>query len=179
MNNILEGVLKEFSKLAMIPRPSKHETKVANYLLNRLEELGISAEIDETGNVIGKVAATAGFEAVPLFVLQAHMDMVCVSDSTKPDYNPLTDSIELIRDEEYLRANGTSLGADDGIGIAIILYLLEQFKPVRSRLHLVPLKDTGVLDEEVYLDMNAIISGDTIGSLDDDMDLSEDVILDE
>ena len=128
MNNILEGVLKEFSKLAMIPRPSKHETKVANYLLNRLEELGISAEIDETGNVIGKVAATAGFEAVPLFVLQAHMDMVCVSDSTKPDYNPLTDSIELIRDKEYLRANGTSLGADDGIGIAIILYLLKNCK---------------------------------------------------
>ena len=58
-----------------------------------------------------------------------------------------------------------------------LMYLLEQFKPVRSRLHLVPLKDTGVLDEEVYLDMNAVVSGDSVGVMDDNMEFSEDVIL--
>lgn len=60
-----------------------------------------------------------------------------------------------------------------------LLYLLEQFAPIRSRLHLIPLKDTPVLDTESYLDMNAVISGDSVGTLDGDMYISEDVILDE
>lgn len=60
-----------------------------------------------------------------------------------------------------------------------LLYLLDQFKPLRSRLHLIQLKDTPVLDDEVYLDMNAVIAGDHVGVLDSDMEISEEVILDE
>ena len=60
-----------------------------------------------------------------------------------------------------------------------LLYLLEQFKPLRSRLHLIPLKDTPTLDDEIYLDMNAVVSGDTVGILDDDMEISEDIVLNE
>lgn len=60
-----------------------------------------------------------------------------------------------------------------------LLYLLDQFKPIRSRLHLIPLSDASVLDEQIYLDMNAVISGDSIGALDDNMVIEEDIILDE
>ena len=60
-----------------------------------------------------------------------------------------------------------------------LMYLLEQFKPIRTKLHLIQLKDTSSIDGEIYLDMNAVLSGDTVGSLDDDMYISEDVILEE
>ncbi|MCR5654165.1 MAG: hypothetical protein K6G07_00775 [Lachnospiraceae bacterium] len=58
-----------------------------------------------------------------------------------------------------------------------LLYLLEQFKPLRSRLHLIPLRDTPTLDDEIYLDMNAVVSGDTYGVMDDDMEITEDIVL--
>lgn len=122
--SILEEVLKEFEKIAAIPRPSHREGRVADYLADRLTELGMKVEVDEVGNVIANEAAVLD-EGEPLFVLQAHMDMVCVSDGSV-EYNPLTDGIKLTREGEYLKAVGTSLGADDGMGIAIILYLLQQ-----------------------------------------------------
>ena len=127
MSRVLEGVLKEFSKIAAIPRPSGQELRVAQYLCGRLRRLGAEVEIDRVGNVIGEVAATAGYEEKPLVALQAHMDMVCVADGSVK-YNPLSDGIKLRRGEEYLEAEGTSLGADDGIGIAIILYALQKIK---------------------------------------------------
>ena len=123
MTDVLEGVLKEFAQIASIPRPSKCEEAVADYLIGRLEALGAEVVTDRSGNLIAEIAAPSQ-EGKPLFALQAHMDMVCVSDGTRP-YNPLTDGIELVRDDDYLKANGTSLGADDGIGVAIILYVLE------------------------------------------------------
>ena len=122
MSEVLEGVLKEFEEIASIPRPSKCESEVADYLVGRLEALGAEVVIDKMGNLIAEIAAPSQ-EGKPLFALQAHMDMVCVSDGTRP-YDPLTDGIELLRDGDYLKAKGTSLGADDGIGIAIILYIL-------------------------------------------------------
>ena len=144
MSKILEEVLKEFERIAAIPRPSKHEGTVADYLVDRLKALGAKVEKDETGNVIAEIAAPSS-EGKPQFVLQAHMDMVCVSDGKKP-YNPLTDSIKLVRKGKYLRAEGTSLGADDGIGIAIILYLLENRAKEGITL---PLKVIFTVDEEV------------------------------
>ena len=144
MSKILEEVLKEFERIAAIPRPSKHEGTVADYLVDRLKALGAKVEKDETGNVIAEIAAPSS-EGKPQFVLQAHMDMVCVSDGKKP-YNPLTDSIKLVRKGKYLKADGTSLGADDGIGIAIILYLLENRAKEGITL---PLKVIFTVDEEV------------------------------
>ncbi|MBR1728978.1 MAG: beta-Ala-His dipeptidase [Selenomonadaceae bacterium] len=132
---ILDSVLSEFEKISVIPRPSKYESKVAKYLVERLNELGVKAEIDEVGNVIGEVAASKDFENKPVVILQAHMDMVCVSDSSK-NFDPLTDGIEIIREGEYLKAKGTSLGADDGIGIAIILHILANHSK-HSRLRVI------------------------------------------
>ena len=60
-----------------------------------------------------------------------------------------------------------------------LLYLLGQFKPVRSRLHLVQLRDSAVLDTDIYLDMNAVLAGDTLGIMDEDMEMDDQVVLDE
>lgn len=125
-NEIIDGVLREFAGLAKCPRPSHHEKMVSDYIVRRLRELGIQQIVqDEVYNVIADVPATAGCEAYPRTIIQGHMDMVCVA---KPgvDYDPLTSEIKLVREGNILHADGTSLGADDGIAIAIALYLIQQ-----------------------------------------------------
>lgn len=124
-NVIMEGILKEFEGLAKHPRPSRHEEEVSNYIMERLAELGIQGRQDEVFNIIADVPATKGKEAVPLTILQGHMDMVCVA---KPGvaYDPLKDPIRLKLDGTVLSADGTSLGADDGMAIAIALFLIQQ-----------------------------------------------------
>ena len=124
-NEILEGVLAEFSALAQYPRPSHHEKKVSDYLVKRLTELGLKPVQDDVYNVVADQPATAGYEAVPLTIIQGHMDMVCVADEGKA-YDPLKDPIILKREGDTLSADGTSLGADDGMAEAISLYLLQQ-----------------------------------------------------
>ena len=135
MSQILEEVLEEFSKLAAIPRQSKHEQAVSNFLREYLNDLGISALQDLKWNVIAEIPASDGCENAPLTILQAHMDMVCVAEAGY-EYNALRDPIKLVRTEKFLEAEGTSLGADDGMGIAAILYTLKhadefQHGPVR------------------------------------------------
>lgn len=122
MSEILESVLDEFKNLAAIPRQSKHEEQVSNFLKNYLSDLGFEVVQDENKNIIAEVPAICGMENLPLTILQAHMDMVCVA-RTGYKYNPLTDPIKIIRTEEFLQAEGTSLGADDGIGISEIIYI--------------------------------------------------------
>ena len=119
---ILEGVLQEFEKLAAIPRPSKHEEKISDFLKNYLQSFGFEVEQDASKNIIATIPALCGLENAPTTILQAHMDMVCVAEEGF-NYNPLTDAIKLVRSEDFLTAEGTSLGADDGIGIAEILYI--------------------------------------------------------
>lgn len=123
---IIDGVLKEFAGLAKHPRPSHHEKEVSDYIVRRLRDLGIEAIVqDEVYNVIADVPASKGCEQIPLTIIQGHMDMVCVA---KPgvDYDPLHSEIKLIREGNILRADGTSLGADDGIAVAIALFLIQQ-----------------------------------------------------
>ena len=118
-NEIIEGVLKEFAGLAKCPRPSRHEKIVSDYIVKRLGELGITQVVqDDVYNVIADVPATQGCEDLALTIVQGHMDMVCVA---KPgvDYDPLTSEIKLVREGNILRADGTSLGADDGIAVAV------------------------------------------------------------
>ena len=139
--DILEGVLQEFAPIAQIPRPSGHEKAVSDYLCQRLRELGLNVVQDEKWNIIAEQAASKGLEEAPRTILQSHMDMVCVAeDGVK--YDPLRDSIHLRRDEEFLEAEGTSLGSDDGIGIAGILYVLQH-----STVH-GPLRVIFTVDEE-------------------------------
>jgi len=124
---ILEAVLKEFAKLAAIPRPSGHEEQVSNFLKSFFEEHGFKVVQDSFKNIIAEIPASVGKENAPLTILQAHMDMVCVA-AKDYEFNPTSDPIKLVRGEKFLEAEGTSLGADDGIGVAEILYLAKSHK---------------------------------------------------
>lgn len=138
---IREGVLKEFEKLAAIPRPSGHEKGVSDFLKGYLAELGFSVTQDSVNNIIADVPATKGSEGAPRTVLQGHMDMVCVA-AHGVMYRPTTDPIRLKRTAEYLMAEGTSLGADDGIGVAEAIFLAKN-----SESH-GPLRIIFTVDEE-------------------------------
>jgi len=121
---VLESVLAEFQEIAKIPRPSGHEEKISAYLFNRIKAMGLDVVQDEKLNIIADKPASPGYEAVARTVLQAHMDMVCVADEGVA-FDPLTDAITVERNEKHLYAAGTSLGADDGMGVAQILYILQ------------------------------------------------------
>ncbi len=123
MQNKANKVIEEFLKFSVIPHGSGNEKAVGEYLVNWAKEHNIKCEMDAYGNVIMEKEAYAGYENAPKVILQSHMDMVCVSDSDK-EYNPLTDPIEIYRDGDFLKAKGTSLGADDGAGVAMMLYIL-------------------------------------------------------
>ena len=134
-NPILDGVLDEFAPLAAVPRPSGHEKAVSDYLKQHLESLGFSVVQDEVCNIIAEKPAAKGYEKAPLTILQGHMDMVCVADAGY-DYTPTKDAVKLVFGEKYLEAEGTSLGADDGIGVAEAIYLLRTLKE-HGRLRLI------------------------------------------
>lgn len=121
---LLETVISEFEALTHIPRPSGHEKAVSDYLKKRFGEIGCKVTQDEFLNIIAELPATKGCEAAPRTILQGHMDMVCVA---RPGvaYDPLTDPIKLVRTEKVLTAEGTSLGGDDGIGVAEILTAMQ------------------------------------------------------
>ena len=131
---LLETVIAEFEALTRIPRPSGHERAVSDYLKKRFEEIGCTVMQDEALNIIADMPASAGCEFAPRTILQGHMDMVCVAEPGV-EYDPLTDPIKLLRTEEFLTADGTSLGGDDGIGVAEILVAMqhtESHGPLRA-----------------------------------------------
>ncbi|MBR3051895.1 MAG: beta-Ala-His dipeptidase [Selenomonadaceae bacterium] len=142
-DEILNGVLEEFAKLAAIPRPSKHEEQVSNFLKKFFTEHGLAVVQDKFKNIIAEVPASPGKENFPLTILQGHMDMVCVAEEGYA-FESTSDPIKLIRGEKFLEAEGTSLGADDGIGIAEILYLVKN----RDAFEHGPLRIIFTTDEE-------------------------------
>ncbi len=117
-------VFEQFAKINQIPRPSKHEEKMIEYLKNFGERLGLETKVDETGNVLIRKPATSGYENLKITILQSHMDMVC-DKLVDVEFNFDTDAIKTYVDGEWLTAEGTTLGADDGIGCAMELALLE------------------------------------------------------
>lgn len=112
-----------FDEITKVPRPSKREEKIGKYLVEFAEKHNLEYQCDAIGNIVIRKSATAGYEALPTVVLQAHTDMVCEKNSDKVfDFD--NDAIETIIDNGWVRANGTTLGADDGIGIAAALAVL-------------------------------------------------------
>jgi dipeptidase D len=112
-----------FQEICKIPRPSKKEEKIAAYLVNFGKQHGLETRVDDIGNIIICKAATPGMENCKTVVLQSHIDMVCEKNSdTLHDFD--TDPIIPYVDGEWVKARGTTLGADDGIGIAAQLALL-------------------------------------------------------
>ena len=116
-----------FGEIMQIPRPSKHEERISAYLVNWGKEHGLETKSDKLGNVLIRKPATKGYEKSPMVCLQAHMDMVCEKNSNKK-FDFMKDPIQPVLDGEWLTADGTTLGADDGIGVAAILAILEDKK---------------------------------------------------
>lgn len=116
-------VWNHFYEITRIPRPSKKEEKMRAYLLRFGEEHQLNTRTDEAGNVLITKPATAGYENATTIILQAHMDMVCEKNSNVVhDFE--NDPIETEIDGDWLHAKGTTLGADNGIGMALMLAVL-------------------------------------------------------
>lgn len=128
-----EAVWHYFGEICRIPRPSKKEGKIAAYLMDFAGKQGLEARKDEAGNVLIKKPAVKGMEKAPVVVLQSHMDMVCEKNAdTTHDFD--RDPIQPYIDGEWVKARGTTLGADDGIGMAAQLALLASTDIKHGRL---------------------------------------------
>lgn len=117
-------VFRFFDEVNKIPRPSKKEEKMIAYLQKFASERGLECKVDETGNVLIRKVATTGMEDRKTVILQSHMDMVC-EKNRDVEFDFENDAIQTVVDGEWLKAKGTTLGADDGIGVAMELALLD------------------------------------------------------
>ena len=111
-----------FDEITKIPRPSKKEEKIRQFILDFAKAHNLEAKTDAVGNVAINIPATPGCENAPKVILQGHMDMVCESNDKSFDFT--TTPITTIVEGEWVRADGTTLGADNGIGVAAGLALL-------------------------------------------------------
>jgi dipeptidase D len=150
MSPAIEGlkpqlVWKYFAEIAQVPRPSKHEERIRKYVLDTAKRLGLSAKVDKVGNVLVKKPASAGKERVPSLCLQGHLDMVCEKNAGKV-HDFMKDPIELVRKDNLIVANGTTLGADNGIAVAANLAIMEDSSLVHG-----PLELLFTIDEETGL----------------------------
>lgn len=150
MSDAIQGlqpalVWKYFAEIARIPRGSKNETAIAAYVMETAKKLGLQAKQDRVGNVVVKKPASPGREHVKSLCLQGHLDMVCEKNSDKV-HDFTKDPIELVRKGNVIMANGTTLGADNGIAVATNLAIMED----RSLEH-GPLELLFTVDEETGL----------------------------
>ena len=138
-------VFEHFARINEIPRPSKREEKMIEYLRNWGESHNLETNVDETGNVIIRKPATKGMENRKTVILQSHFDMVC-DKLVDVEFDFDKDAIQTYIDGEWLTAKGTTLGADDGIGCAIELAILES-----NEIEHGPLECVFTRDEETQL----------------------------
>ncbi len=118
-----QSVWKYFHEITQVPRPSKKEGKILEYLINFAKQHGLTYKQDEVGNLVISKPATPGYEGRETVVLQSHVDMVCEKNAgTEHDFD--NDPIRTVIDGDWLRADGTTLGADNGIGCAAELAIL-------------------------------------------------------
>ena len=138
-------VFEHFARINEIPRPSKREEKMIEYLKNWGESHNLDTKVDKTGNVIIRKPATPGYEDRKTLILQSHMDMVC-DKLVDVDFDFDNDPIQTYVDGEWLTAKGTTLGADDGIGCAMELAILDS-----NDIEHGPLECVFTRDEETQL----------------------------
>ena len=159
------SVFHYFEEVCQVPRPSKKEEKIRTYLVNFAVSHGLEYQMDEAGNVLIRKAAFPGKENLKKVVLQSHMDMVCEKNrDTVHDFEK--DPIETYVDGDWLKAKGTTLGADNGIGVATQLAVLADKDMVHG-----PLECLFTVDEETGLTgafalQEGFMSGDILLNLD-------------
>ena len=139
------SVFHYFAEVCKVPRPSKKEEKIRAYLLDFAKEHRLEVKTDEAGNVLIKKPATPGMENLKTVILQSHIDMVCEKNGDV-EHDFLNDPIETYIDGEWMKAKGTTLGADNGIGIATQLAVL-----AADDLQHGPLECLFTVDEETGL----------------------------
>ena len=159
------GVFKYFEEICQVPRPSKKEEKMIAYLKAFGAKHNLETKVDEAGNVLIKKPATPGKENLQTVVLQSHIDMVCEKNNDV-QHDFLTDPIETEIDGEWLKAKGTTLGADNGIGVATELAILAD-----DSIEHGPLECLFTVDEETGLTgafalQEGFMSGDILLNLD-------------
>ena len=150
MANPIEGLKpallwKYFAEISRIPRGSKNEKQISAYVLGTAKKLGLEAKQDKSLNVIVRKPASPGKENAPIICLQGHLDMVCEKNKDTV-HNFEKDPIELVRKGNVLMANGTTLGADNGVAVATNLAIMEDKSLVHG-----PLEFLFTIDEETGL----------------------------
>ncbi len=160
-----QDVWQNFYDLTQIPRPSHHEEQVRDFLAQFGHDLGLETIVDDVGNVLIRKPASPGMEKRHGVILQAHMDMVPqkTPDST---HDFLIDPIDAYVEGDWVKANGTTLGADDGSGVAIAMAILQS-----KTLALGPIEALFTVDEEDGMDgalglQPGVLQGDTLINLD-------------
>ncbi len=149
---------KHFDQILTIPRGSKNEGRIREYVVSVAENRNLECIVDDTGNIVIRKPGTAGLESAPGIVLQCHLDMVNEKNSdVEHDFN--RDPIRPVLDGSYLQADGTTLGADNGIGIATCLAVLED-----GSLRHGPLECLFTVDEETGLTGAAALSSEMLRS---------------
>ena len=158
-----------FEALTRIARPSRHEEPVIDHVRRWAADHGFELRQDEGRNLVIHVPATPGREGAPTVTLQGHLDMVCERDPSSPN-DPAEGRIVLVRDGEWLTADGTTLGADDGVAIAAMMALVEDESLAHGPLELLM-----TVAEEVGLEgANALDPGLVGGSILVNLDSEED-----
>ena len=161
-------VFSIFDEINQVPRPSKKEEKIRQYLLDFAAKHNIEVKTDAIGNVAMFKPATPGKENAPTVVLQSHMDMVCESNDKNFDFD--NSPIRTIVDGDWLRADGTTLGADNGIGMAASLAVMVDKDLVHG-----PVEALFTVDEETGLTGannlgDGMIAGEMLLNLDSEDD---------
>ena len=137
-----KSIWKHFDSIAATPRASGKEAAVRQYVLDQAAGLGLSASQDAAGNVVVSKPAHPGRESATPALLQGHLDMVCEKNEGTPfDFD--TDGIRIVRDGDWLKADGTTLGSDNGIGVAAALAVMES-----TSIQHGPLEFVFTIDEE-------------------------------
>jgi len=140
-----QRIWKYFDKLAAIPRGSTKEAAAREYVRGVAANLGLETLQDTPGNLIVRKPAHLGRENAPMTLLQGHLDMVCEkNENTKHDFD--ADPIKIVRDGDWLKADGTTLGADNGVGVAAALAVMESKDIAHG-----PLEFVFTIDEETGL----------------------------
>lgn len=161
----MKNIFKHFEEISKIPRCSGDEKKISDYLVNFGKDLGLETIQEESLNVIIKKPATKGYENAKTVILQGHMDMVCTKVEGL-EFDFANDSIELITQGDLLKAKGTTLGADNGIAVAMIMSILEDESLEHPEIiALITTEEETGMDGVLNLDPKNI-SGDILINLD-------------
>jgi dipeptidase D len=159
---------RHFEWLTRIPRASYEEEQAVDYVTAWAESRGWAWRRDAAGNLVVSVPATAGRDGARTAILQGHLDMVCEREPDSP-YDPREGRIRVVRDGDWLRADGTTLGADDGVAIAAMLAIAESAAPHGPLELLMTVEEEVGLGGAGQLDP-ALIGGDLLLNLDSEED---------